>query len=79
MVDIWYGEIKVGKIAKASGAFAGDNKQWRYRHAAKINQAFGEISGHDGLATDVYGTLTDRDEVDTHTSGADTSGGERKP
>lgn len=74
MVDIWYGEFSVGSVEKGSGIFAGSNRHWKRKHVSKHNQAFGTVDGDGTLATDLAARLSDRDGIDT-----DSSGSPRKP
>lgn len=69
MVDIWFGEFSVGSVENSSGIFAGSNRQWKFKHASKENQAFGTVDGQEVVLTNVNGKLTDRDKIDSDSSG----------
>lgn len=69
MVDIWFGEFRVGNVSNGSGIFAGSNQQWKHKHASKENQAFGTVDGREVVLTNIIGKLLDHDEIDTDSSG----------
>ncbi|WP_027092565.1 hypothetical protein [Cohnella thermotolerans] len=69
MVDIRFGEFRVGSVVQSSGIFAGSNTQWKMKHASKENQAFGTVNGQQCSVADVVGVLADFDEIDTELDG----------
>ncbi|CAM3823963.1 hypothetical protein COLU111180_09600 [Cohnella lubricantis] len=69
MVDIWYGEFRVGNVSNGSGIYAGSNQQWKYKRASKQNQAFGAVRGQGSLVTEIKVRLSDRDKIDSDSSG----------
>ncbi|MCM3270235.1 hypothetical protein [Paenibacillus elgii] len=69
MVRILYQNLQVGTVRGASGVFYGDNQQWRYKHTAKQNQAFGTVTGMQCNVSDLRSLLDDRDRCDTFSTG----------
>lgn len=66
MVRIQFGSLRIDSVANASGIFSGNNKQWKYKHVAKRNQAFGSVNGKRCRVTRFRATLDDRDDFDAH-------------
>ena len=69
VVDIRFGDLRIGTISRDSGIYAGSNKLYRFRHASKGNQAFGTVNGEGGAIADVRSLLRDRDKVDAFFGG----------
>ncbi|ANA80105.1 hypothetical protein PVOR_01425 [Paenibacillus vortex V453] len=68
MINIWFGEIQIGKVSSSSGVFSGSNEQWKFRNTSKQNQAFGSINGEGCSITDILVVLNDDDKVDSSSS-----------
>ncbi len=66
MVDIRFGDIKIGSIKGSSGVFAGNNELAGRGHVSKHNQAFGSARGANNRFTALRATARDRDDIDMH-------------
>jgi hypothetical protein len=69
MVDIRFGDLRIGHISGNSGVFAGDNRLTQFRHASKHNQAFGSVTGKRSLLAEIHSVANDRDRIDTLKAG----------
>jgi hypothetical protein len=65
MVNIHFGELRVGTVSSNSGIFAGSNQLHHFQHKSKQNQAFGTVEGKGTVVLDNRAWLDDRDQVDT--------------
>lgn len=72
MVRIVFQDLQIHSISNSSGVFSGINRQWKYRHTAKTNQAFGTVTGAHGVISNLKISLDDRDQTDSYTVGRST-------
>lgn len=68
MIDIRFGDLKIGRIRNASGVYAGSNGLAGRTHASKRNQAFGSVRGANNRFTELRMAACDRDAIDMHAS-----------
>ncbi|TVY02054.1 hypothetical protein [Cohnella terricola] len=68
MVRIQFHNLHIGTVSNSSGVFHGSNVQWKYKHAAKQNQAFGTVNGKNCFLSGVRVSLNDSDPIDTYSS-----------
>jgi len=64
MVRIQFHNLHIGSVTGSSGVFHGSNVQWKYKHIAKQNQAFGTVNGKNCLLSDFRVSLNDSDPFD---------------
>jgi len=64
MVRIQFHDLRIGTVSGSSGIFQGRNLQWKTKHAAKQNLAFGTVNGRQCVISDVRASLDDGDRFD---------------
>ncbi|GGF98138.1 hypothetical protein [Paenibacillus abyssi] len=64
MVRIRYQDIHIESLSKSSGIYSGSNIQWKFKHIAKQNQAFGTVNGKACSISNVRASLNDNDQYD---------------
>ena len=69
MVDIRFGELRIGRISGAAGVHAGMNELYKRSHSSKRNQAFGTVNGRMNRLADLRAYACDRDEIDMYVGG----------
>ncbi|MFB5678327.1 hypothetical protein ACE3NQ_22795 [Paenibacillus terreus] len=72
MVRIVFQDLQIHNISNSSGLFSGINRQWKYRHTAKANEAFGKVTGTHGIISNLKISLDDNDRVDSYSLGRTT-------
>ncbi|WP_282939530.1 hypothetical protein [Paenibacillus sp. RC67] len=65
MVRIHFYDLQIGTVSGSSGIFQGSNVQWKYKHTAKQNQAFGTVNGKQLFISDFRSSLGDNDQFDS--------------
>lgn len=60
MVRIRYGELHIGRVMDSSAISHGDNRQSRWKHVHKQNEAFGTVFGANHDLSGLKGIVNDR-------------------
>lgn len=69
MVHIRFQDLRISAISTTSGVYSGNNRQYKYKHSIKKNQAFGTVSGQHCFVLGHRSLLDDRDRIDMRSIG----------